>query len=60
MERVREASQTGRETGREARRLSPHVAGRQAQICLWDYSDPCNKFPTLYFDLGVDSFFLAI
>ena len=56
MQRVREAAQTGR----EARRLSPHVADRQAQICLWDYSDPCNKFPTLYFDLGVDSFFLAI
>ena len=29
------------------------------QILLWDYSDPCNKFPTLFFDLGVDSFFLV-
>ena len=29
------------------------------QILLWDYSDPCNMFPTLFFDLGVDSFFLV-
>ena len=30
-----------------------------AQICIWDYSDPCNVFPTLYFDVFVDSFFLV-
>jgi hypothetical protein len=30
-----------------------------AQIFLWDSSDPCNKFPTLYFDVFVDSFFLV-
>jgi hypothetical protein len=29
------------------------------QICLWDYSDPCNKFPTLEIDLLVDTFFLV-
>ena len=27
------------------------------QICLWDYSNSCNKFPTLYFDVLVDAFF---
>jgi hypothetical protein len=30
------------------------------QICLWKYDDPCNAFPTLYFDVTVDSFFLVI
>jgi hypothetical protein len=30
-----------------------------AQIFLWDYSDPCNTFPTLYLDVLVDSFFLV-
>jgi hypothetical protein len=30
------------------------------QICLWDYEDPCNKFPTLYFDVFVDLFFLVV
>ena len=30
-----------------------------AQIFLWDYSDPCNRFPTLFFDLAVDTFFLV-
>ena len=30
------------------------------QIMLWDYTDPCNRFPTLYLDLGVDTFFLVI
>ena len=30
------------------------------QILVWDYSDPCNKFPTLYFDVAADSFFLVI
>ncbi len=29
------------------------------QICLWDYNDPCNKFPSLEFDLLVDTFFLV-
>jgi hypothetical protein len=29
------------------------------QIFLWDYSDPCNKFPTLYFDVLVDLFFMV-
>ena len=29
------------------------------QICVWDYSDPCNTFPTLHFDIGVDTFFLV-
>ena len=29
------------------------------QILVWDYGDPCNKFPTLYFDMFVDSFFLV-
>ena len=29
------------------------------QILVWDYSDPCQTFPTLYFDIGVDTFFLA-
>jgi hypothetical protein len=30
------------------------------QIFMWDYSDPCNKFPTLFFDVLVDLFFLVI
>ncbi len=29
------------------------------QICLWNYDDPCNKFPTLYFDVIVDTFFMV-
>jgi hypothetical protein len=29
------------------------------QICMWDYSDPCNIFPTLQFDMFVDTFFLV-
>jgi hypothetical protein len=29
------------------------------QICLWNYEDACNAFPTLYFDVFVDSFFLV-
>ena len=29
------------------------------QIFLWDNSEPCNMFPTLYFDLVVDTFFLV-
>jgi hypothetical protein len=29
------------------------------QICMWNYEDPCNKFPTLYFDVFVDAFFLV-
>ena len=30
-----------------------------AQIFLWDYSDPCNTFPTLYLDVVVDAFVLV-
>jgi hypothetical protein len=30
------------------------------QICMWDYSDPCNIFPTLQFDIFVDTFFLVL
>jgi hypothetical protein len=30
------------------------------QICMWDYSDPCNTFPTLNLDMCVDTFFLVI
>jgi hypothetical protein len=26
---------------------------------MWDYSDSCNKFPTLYFDLFIDTFFMV-
>jgi hypothetical protein len=29
------------------------------QICMWTYDDPCNKFPTLFFDVVVDSFFMV-
>jgi hypothetical protein len=29
------------------------------QICLWTYDDPCNAFPTLYFDVIVDTFFVV-
>jgi hypothetical protein len=29
------------------------------QIFMWDYSDPCNKFPTLRLDMFVDSYFLV-
>jgi hypothetical protein len=29
------------------------------QIFMWDYSDPCNTFPTLYFDVLVDLFFIV-
>lgn len=29
------------------------------QMFLWDYSDPCNKFPTLFFDVIVDCFFVV-
>ncbi len=29
------------------------------QIFLWDYSDPCIMFPTLYFDVLVDIFFMV-
>ena len=32
---------------------------RQVQIFVWDYSDPCHKFPTLYIDLFVDTYFLV-
>ena len=26
---------------------------------MWDYSDPCHTFPTLFLDLFVDSYFLV-
>ncbi len=29
------------------------------QICMWDYSDPCNVFPTLRFDMFIDVFFMV-
>jgi hypothetical protein len=29
------------------------------QIFMWDYSDPCNKFPTLFFDCFIDTFFMV-
>ena len=29
------------------------------QICMWDYTDPCNTFPTLRFDMFVDTFFMV-
>jgi hypothetical protein len=29
------------------------------QMLLWDYSNPCIMFPTLYLDILVDSFFLV-
>ncbi len=29
------------------------------QICMWDYTDPCNVFPTLQFDMFVDLFFVV-
>ena len=31
----------------------------QVQMFLWDYSDPCQTFPTLPADLAVDSYFLV-
>ena len=30
------------------------------QICMWSYDNPCNAFPTLPFDIIVDSFFLVL
>jgi hypothetical protein len=29
------------------------------QLFLWNYEDPCNTFPNLYFDLYVDLFFMV-
>jgi len=29
------------------------------QICMWNYDDPCNMFPTLYFDVGIDMYFIV-
>ncbi len=29
------------------------------QICMWDYDDPCNAFPTLRIDVFVDAFFMV-
>ena len=29
------------------------------QICMWDYTNPCNTFPTLRFDMCVDTFFMV-
>ena len=30
------------------------------QLFMWDYSDPCNTFPTLRLDLFADTFFLVM
>jgi hypothetical protein len=30
------------------------------QMLLWDYSNPCRMFPTLYLDILVDTFFLVV
>jgi hypothetical protein len=30
------------------------------QICLWSYDDPCTMFPTLFFDVLVDVFFMVL
>ena len=32
----------------------------QVQIFMWDYSNPCNTFPTLNVDLVVDTYFLVL
>jgi hypothetical protein len=29
------------------------------QICMWNYDDPCNAFPMLFFDVFVDAFFMV-
>ena len=29
------------------------------QSCFWDYSNPCHVFPTLYFDVALDCFFMV-
>ena len=29
------------------------------QIFVWSYDNPCNMFPTLYFDTFVDGFFIV-
>ncbi len=29
------------------------------QICMWNYDDSCNMFPTLYFDVGIDTYFIV-
>jgi hypothetical protein len=29
------------------------------QICMWNYDDPCDMFPTLFFDVFVDAFFMV-
>ncbi len=29
------------------------------QICLWTNDDPCTIFPTLFFDVIVDVFFMV-
>ncbi len=26
---------------------------------MWNYDDPCNTFPTLYFDVNVHAFFVV-
>ena len=26
---------------------------------MWEYNDPCNAFPTLFFDVAVDCFFIV-
>ena len=30
------------------------------QIFVWDYSDPCDPFPTLKLDIFIDTFFMVI
>jgi hypothetical protein len=30
-----------------------------AQIFVWNYSDPCNPFPTLRLDIFIDTFFMV-
>ena len=29
------------------------------QLFMWNYDDQCNMFPTLYFDMFVDLFFMV-
>ena len=29
------------------------------QLFLWNYDEACNAFPTIYFDLVVDTFFMV-
>ena len=29
------------------------------QMFMWDYTDPCHTFPTLFADVFIDSYFLV-